>query len=175
MMNVSLADSLIPKNIVFSETTIARRVRELAKEISNNYDELIMIVVLNGAMIFASDLIRKMTIPTQLDTIGISSYLYGQKQKQPIITSWPNINISDRDVLIVEDIKETGDTLGCATEYLELSGCISLKTCCLLTRPNQYADYVGFQVPQEPWYIGYGLNDGVIGRQLPYIEEVKRV
>jgi len=114
--------------ILYSPHTIRSRVAELAATISDDYDDLVVIVILNGAMIFASDLIRQISIPVELDTISISSY-GGTESGKVRLNKDIDIDIVERDVLFVEDIIDTGQTMKYLFELFKERGAASVKLC----------------------------------------------
>ena len=154
-----------PPRVLFTEEAIARRVDELARQISLDYagkGEVLLVGVLKGSFIFLADLCRRMTIPRRVDFIAVSSY--GDKT-----ASSGNVrlvldlrgDIRGRHVLVVEDIVDTGSTLAYLYNLLGLRKPASLKTCALLHKAKATAttpvDYSGFKIEDE-WVVGYGLD-----------------
>ena len=165
---------------------IADRVGVLAQEISLEYEskKLHLIVILKGAFVFASDLVRKITIPFDIDFIRISTY--GNKHVpdiKPSITLEHNIDVKDKDVLIIDDILDTGNTLSTLAELSRHYGSNSVKICTLLNKPSRRQfdinpDFCGFDI-EDNFVVGYGLDYAEKYRGLPDIyvlseEEIKR-
>lgn len=168
--------------ILITEEEIAQRVSELAKEISNDYSgkSPLLICVLKGAIIFLSDLMRDMEIPVSCDFIGVSSYGSSTKSSGIVkITSDLSQSIEGNDVLIVEDIIDSGRTIGYLRRNLQTRHPATLKVCTLLDKIERREvdtklDYVGFVIPNE-FVIGYGLDHGGYYRSLPYIATLQEV
>jgi len=170
--------SLPLKRIVFSEETIALRVRQLSVEITRDYlgEDLVVVGILKGAQIFASDLIRHLSFSASLDFISISRYGQAPGIKEVKITKDLESCIEGRHVLLVEDIVETGLTLNYLIDVLKSRDPKSVAVCSLLDRPPlRLADiplkYLGFEVNQE-FLVGYGLDYRDQYRDLPYIAAV---
>jgi len=153
------------KEILFSKETIQKRVRELAKQISQDYagKELILIGVLKGAFVFMADLIREMDVPCRVDFVRLASYGTGSDSSgKVVITKDIEISIQDRDVLIIEDILDTGLTMQYFVGCLKERGPGSLKTCVFLDKRKRRkvpfeADYTGFTI-DDGFVVGYGLD-----------------
>ncbi len=162
--------------VLIDEQTIQKRVRELADEISRDYKDKIptLVSVLKGGIIFLSDLVRSLTILHEIDFMSVSSYNGGTESSGVVrILADLSINIEKRDVIIVEDIVDTGLTLDYIRHILLARHPKSLKICTLLDkkpRRKVYVpiDYVGFEIP-DVFVIGYGLDYGEKYRNLPYI------
>lgn len=163
-------------SVLISEEEIEKRINELAKEISQDYQgqSIHTVSVLKGATIFSSDLIRKLEIPVTIDFIGVSSY--GQStESSGIVRIIKDLDetVEEKHVLLIEDIVDTGLTLKYIQELLMSRKPKSLKTCVLLNKPDRRkvevkVDYVGFTIPNE-FVVGYGLDfDGKL-RNLPFI------
>lgn len=165
---------------LFSVEAIAQRVQELGQQLSADYAQLdpLVVVVLKGSAVFASDLIRQMPISLQVDYIGTSSYGDDtQSCGQVRIVKDIEANLSGRHVLIIEDIVDTGLTLQYLLATLGLREPASLKICALLDKPSRRraevpVDYVGFSI-DDHFVIGYGLDYASRYRQLPYIGVLK--
>mgnify|MGYP002796948958 FL=1 len=168
-------DSAIER-VLYSEEDIAKRVKELGEQISRDYEgkPLAVIGVLRGGSIFCSDLIRNITIPMELSFIEASSYKDGTTPQGEV-----KINISrgfsakGLNILIAEDIIDTGHTLYAVRERLLAEGALSVKMCCILNKPSRRqakitADYVGFDIPDE-FVVGYGLDYAQNPPNPPYI------
>lgn len=169
------------REVLFSKEEIDRRVRELADEISRDYAgcELIVVGVLKGAFVFMADLIRALHIPCKVDFTQLASYGSGTVSSgQVVIKKDIGLAITDRDVLIVEDIVDTGLTLSFLVETLKARGPRSLKVCVLLDKKTRRkvpftADYAGFDI-EDRFVIGYGLDFNEQGRDLPDVCIVKQ-
>ena len=155
---------------------LSRRVAELAAEVSRDYDgrDLILIGVLKGAVFFLSDLMRQLTVPCEVDFMAISSYGSATKSSGVVrILKDLDAVIEGRDVLIVEDIIDSGLTLQYLVRNLEGRNPRSLEVCALLVKPARAkvdltARYVGFEIPDR-FAIGYGLDHAERYRNLPYV------
>lgn len=155
----------ISKEILFSKETIQKRVQELANQISRDYAgrELIVIGILKGAFIFMSDLIREMSVPCSVDFARLASYGEGSESSgHVVLTKDIEISIKDKDVLVVEDILDTGLTMQYFVKLLREKNPKSLKICVFLDKRKRRkvsceADYVGFAI-EDVFVIGYGLD-----------------
>ncbi len=162
---------------LFDEAAIAERVAELGTEISKEYQdqELLVIAVLRGSFIFAADLIRHITCELEIDFLAVSSY-GSDTTSTGVVKILKDINqeIQGKEVLIVEDIIDSGTTLNHLVDYLALKQPASIKTCSLLLRQAGQVnepplDYYGFKITTEDFVIGYGLDVAQKFRNLPYI------
>ncbi len=164
------------KTILFDETTIQKRVIALANQINAAYagDELTIIVIANGALIFAADLIRKLNLSVKLDCIHVSSYRnQTTPAKTPEIINSIRLDIKNANILLIDDILDTGNTLLKVLDTLWTKRPASIKTCVLLDKKSRRlvdieADFVGFEIPDQ-FVVGYGLDYAEYYRQLPYI------
>jgi len=167
--------------LLFDRTTISTTVRDLAKRISQDYPggNLVLICILKGAFVFLSDLIRCLDIPVEIDFVRLASYGSGQISSRSVkITKDIEIPIQGKDVLIVEDIVDTGWTLEYLMERLSGHHPKSLRICSLLNKEARrevsiQIDYVGFAV-EDRFLVGYGLDVDEKYRSLPdicYLEE----
>lgn len=162
--------------ILITEKKIKEKVKELGKKISKDYQgkELTVIGVLKGAVIFLSDLLRHITIPCEVDFIGISSYGDDTKSSGVVrITKDLDKSIESRHILVVEDIVDTGLTLQYLISNLQSRKVASLKVCALLDKPSRRKvdvkiDYLGFTIPDK-FIMGYGLDYQEKYRNIPYI------
>jgi hypoxanthine phosphoribosyltransferase len=162
--------------VLLDAETVRNRVAELGAEISAEYDgrDLLLIGVLKGAVFFMADLMRKLTIPCEVDFMAISSYGASTDSSGVVrILKDLDINIEGRDVLVVEDIIDSGLTLSYLMRNLESREPSSLEICALLTKPARReidvpVRYVGFEIPNR-FVIGYGLDFGERYRNLPYV------
>ncbi len=137
-----------------------------------------MVSVLNGTVFFLPDLIRHVSLPLRLDFIGISSYGSSAQSGNLVMTKDLRLDIRGRDVLVVDDILDTGRTLSRILERLRGSGALTVKTCVLLNKPerrtvNVQADYVGFTIP-DCFVVGYGLDYAECFRNLPFIGVLRK-
>lgn len=164
------------RRILFSSEEIRKRNEELGTEISNDYkdDELVIISLLRGSFIFASDLVRNITIPVEIDFMTTSSYENREEStgKVKIVTDIRS-DIEGKDVLIVDDIIDSGFTMKYVIDHIQDKKPKSIKTCVLLDKPSRrrvevYPDYAGFSIP-DVFIVGYGLNYGEYYRNIPYI------
>lgn len=166
---------------LFSEEEIASAVTRLGEEISRDYADknLLLLCVLKGSFVFMADLMRALTIPAQVDFMAVSSYGSGVRSSGVVrITKDNDTDLEGMDLLIVEDILDTGRTLSYLTKLLEDRGPASLKIVTLLDKPLRrkvpiQPDYCGFEVPDE-FLVGYGLDHAEKYRNLPYIGILKQ-
>ncbi len=162
--------------VLIEEDVVSARVAELGSEISNDYagKDLLLVGVLKGAVFFMADLMRQLSIPCEVDFMAISSYGASTDSSGVVrILKDLDINIEGRDVLVVEDIIDSGLTLSYLIRNLESRNPASLEICALLTKPERreiHVDvrYTGFEIPNE-FVIGYGLDFGERYRNLPYV------
>ena len=166
--------------VLISEAEIQRRVQELADEISSDYageGELVLVGVLKGAFIFLADLSRRLTIPRSIEFMAVSSYENGDQASSAVrLVMDLRKNIEGKHVLLVEDIVDTGRTLGFLGDLLAARKPSSVKTCALVRKPDRAeveakVDYLGFEIPDR-WVVGYGLDYGEQNRTLPYIAAI---
>ncbi|MGA2525351.1 MAG: hypoxanthine phosphoribosyltransferase [Smithellaceae bacterium] len=169
------------KEIIFSYKVIQKRVKELADRISGDYTgrELIVIGILKGAFIFMADLVRAMSIPCRIDFVRVASYGAGSESSGKVVmTKDIETSINGRDILIVEDIIDTGLTLKYLVEWLKERNPHSLKVCALLDKRKKRkvsfeADYIGFTI-DDGFLVGYGLDFSERYRFLPEIYSIKQ-
>lgn len=154
---------------------VEKRIKELAKEIEKDYcgKDLLVIGLLKGSIMFMSDLIKEMNLPVMIDFMSVSSYSGTTSTGVINVLKDTDISVKDKDVLIVEDIIDTGLTLSHVRKLLEDRGTKSLKICTLLDKPSRRTvemkgDYVGFEIPDE-FVVGYGLDYDQHHRNLPYV------
>jgi hypoxanthine phosphoribosyltransferase len=173
-------DHAIGDTLVSAED-LERRVRELAEQISRDYEgkDLVLVGVLKGAVFFLSDLMRELTIPVEVDFMAVASYGSATKSSGVVrILKDLDAAIDGRDVLIVEDIVDSGLTLQYLMRNLAGRNPRSLEVCALLIKPErQKVDlptrYVGFEIPNR-FAIGYGLDHAERYRNLPYVAALKQ-
>jgi len=167
------------KRVLFTAEAIARQVKLLARRISADYEgkDLVLIGVLKGAFIFLADLVRHLTIPVQLDFIRAASYGTGTESSGKIrITTDVELDLQGLDVLIVEDIVDSGLTTAFLKEYLASKKARSVKICTLIDKRERRTvsiplEYVGLQM-EKGFVVGYGLDCNEANRQLPGIYEL---
>lgn len=169
------------KDVLFSEEMIAEKVEELGKKITEDLAEKdpIVIGVLKGANVFLSDLIRKIDISVTLDFIAVSSYGLSTESSGVVkIIKDLDFSIENRDILIVEDIIDSGLTLKYLLENLKSRNPKSIRICTLLDKPERRkvdikVDYIGFDIPDE-FIVGYGIDYAEKYRNLPFIASLKK-
>ena len=167
--------------ILVPADALARRVGELAEEVSRDYEgrDLILIGVLKGAVFFLSDLMRQLTVPCEVDFMAVAPYVSAPKSSGVVrILKDLDAVIEDRDVLIVEDIVDSGLTLQYLLRNLAGRNPRSLEVCALLIKPERRkvdleTKYVGFEIPND-FAIGYGLDHAERYRNLPYVAALKQ-
>jgi hypoxanthine phosphoribosyltransferase len=173
-------DNAIGEILVAAED-LARRVGELAHEVSRDYagKDLVLVGVLKGAVFFLSDLMRSLEIPCEVDFMAVASYGSATKSSGVVrILKDLDAVIEGRDVLIVEDIVDSGLTLQYLLRNLAGRNPRSLEVCALLIKPERQkvdlkARYVGFEIPNR-FAIGYGLDHGERYRNLPYVAALRQ-
>lgn len=163
---------------LISEERIQERVRELGQLISADYEgrEILMVVLLRGSFIFSADLIRVLQPETIVDFMVVSSYEGEETSGEVRILKDLAENIHGRDILIVEDIVDTGLTLNKILQLLESRNPNSIAICSMLNKPSRRLkpvdiNYIGFEV-EDRFVVGYGLDYNQKYRQLPYIGEI---
>lgn len=163
------------ERVLVTEEQIARRVRQLARQIERDFRgrELVVVSLLNGTVMFLADLLRHIAIPLRLDFIGVTSYGPGTESGELIVTKELRLDVRGRDVLVVDDILDTGKTLSYVLPRLHALKPRRIRVCVLLDKPSRrvedvQADYVGFQIP-DYFVVGYGLDFAERYRNLPFI------
>ena len=161
--------------MLITEAHIAGRLKTLAREIEQDFNgrETVVVGLLNGTVVFLADLIRHLNLPLRLDFIGVSSYGAGIESSDIVFTKELRFDVRGRDVLLVDDILDTGNTLARVLPKLRELKPRRLKTCVLLDKParrveNIRAEYVGFTVP-DVFVVGYGLDFAERYRNLPFV------
>lgn len=165
---------------LISEEQLHQKVAQIGKQVSADYQDknLLMVSVLKGSVVFMADLMREISIPCEIDFMCVSSYGSGTKTSGVVkIIKDLDIDLKDRDLLIVEDILDSGMTLSYIKEMLKQRETKSIKICTLLDKPERRKaditpDYVGFTVPDE-FVVGYGLDYDEKYRNLPYVGILK--
>ena len=163
-------------HILFSEEQLKARVREIAGQIDRDFagKEPMLISVLRGSFIFMADLMRSITLPCTVDFMAVSSYGAGTTSSGQVkITKDLSESIEGRDIIVVEDILDSGNTLSYLLQILQARHPASMKLCTLLDKPDRrikpvHVDYSGFSIPDE-FVVGYGLDFAEKYRNLPYI------
>ena len=169
-------------DVFLSEEVIAARVRELGAEIARDYQDepLLLISILKGAIFFMADLARAIDLPLEMDFLAISSYVQEHREAgKKAIRFLKDLDrpVKDMNILLVEDIIDTGLTLHYILRSLQLRRPRSLEICTLLDRPHQRlvefpVKYVGFDVPDD-FIVGYGFDDKQSFRNIPYIAHLR--
>ena len=169
------------KEILISEEEIQKMVSRIASEIDEDYKDknLVLVCILKGSIVFMGDLMKRITIPTEIDCMKVSSYGAGTESSGNINIKLDLVrpDLPECDILIIEDIIDSGRTLKYLTEYLLFKGARSVKTCTLLDKPSRRVvefvpDYVGCEIPDE-FVVGYGLDFADKYRALPYVGILK--
>ncbi len=168
------------KEIMFTKQEIDNMIYKIAMEINNDFvgDELVAVIVLKGSVMFAADLIRCLTMNIKMDFLQATSYGSGTESTGVInIKKDIDTDIKDKNVLIIEDIVDSGNTLALLKENLSSRGAKSVKIASLLSKPSRRVvnvdiDYVGAEIPDE-FVVGYGLDMDEKYRQVDYIGVLK--
>ncbi len=169
------------ERMLFDEPAIHRRLDEIAAQISKDYHdrELTVIAVLNGSLIFIADLLRRIPLPLKLDCLSVASYHGKAKTSQEVIFKQIGLpDVADRNILLLDDILDSGHTLAAIREKLKTANPRSIRICVLLSKKKERsrqvdADYVGFEIEDE-FVVGYGLDFMEQYRNLPYIGVLRR-
>jgi hypoxanthine phosphoribosyltransferase len=163
---------------LFDQATLKKRIAELGRQITVDYkgEHLVVVGVLKGSFIFLADLVRELNLPVSIEFIGVASYQGTSSTGHVRITHDLASDISDKHVLLVEDIVDSGATVDYLIETFKVRSPKSLKICTLLSKPeahrmHNHIDYVGFEISKE-FVIGYGLDLDGLHRQLPDIMQV---
>ncbi len=177
-MNTKLEQDI--ERVLFTEEELRQRVAQLGAQINADYAgrSLILIGVLRGSFIFVADLVRQLSLPCTVDFMAVSSYGAGTTSSGQVrIVKDLSEDIAGRDVLVVEDILDTGHTLSHLLRYLEGKQAASVRLCTLLDKPSRRTQpvevqYCGFSIP-DYFVVGYGLDYAEQYRSLPYIGVLK--
>ena len=164
------------ERILLDEATLARRIGELAAQISADYRgrELVLLATLKGAVVFLADLMRALELPVCVEFARASSYGDATSSSGQVLLGLESCgDLRGKDVLVLEDIIDTGRTLSCLLREIENMGPASLRTCCLLDKPSRRLvelrpDYVGFEIP-DLFVVGFGLDFAQRFRNLPVV------
>lgn len=167
------------ESILITDKMLARRIAELGREIERDFEgrDMVVVSLLNGTVMFIGDLIRHLSHPLRLDFMGVSSYGKGTESGDLVFTKELRLDVKGRDVLLVDDILDTGRTLRRVMEKLCLLGPKRIRTCVLLDKAARRvekvnADYVGFAIPDK-FVVGYGLDFAEKYRNLPFVGVLK--
>jgi hypoxanthine phosphoribosyltransferase len=163
------------ERVLITEEQIARRIKILAREIERDFRgrEMVVVSLLNGTVMFLADLIRHLNLPLRLDFIGVSSYGLGTESGDLVFTKELRLDVRGRDVLLVDDILDTGRTMSRVLPKIRALQPRRIKICVLLDKPSRRvekvkADYVGFEIP-DLFVVGYGLDFAERYRNLPFV------
>jgi hypoxanthine phosphoribosyltransferase len=163
------------ETVLITDAQLATRIKSLAREIQKDFRgrEMVVVSLLNGTVLFLADLIRQLDMPLRLDFIGVSSYGAGTESGDLVFTKELRLDVKGRDVLLVDDILDTGKTLSRVIPKLKALKPRRIKTVVLLDKPSRRvekirADYIGFTIP-DLFVIGYGLDFAERYRNLPFV------
>lgn len=166
-------------NIIIDQNTLQNKITEMAKIISNDYQDknLLLVCVMNGSVFFSVDLIKQLTVKADLDFITVASYHKTESSGEIKFYRDISTDVSDKDVLIIEDILDSGRTFSFLLEHFKKKNPKSLKSCSLLDKPDRRVvevnlDYTGFTIA-DVFIVGYGMDYEQRYRQLPFIGELK--
>jgi len=169
------------ERVLFDEAAIHKRIDEMAAQITADYSdrELTVIAILTGSLMFMSDLLRRIPLPLKLDCLSVASY-HGKAQPsdEVIFKQLALPDVADRDVLILDDILDTGQTLAAVRKKLDMAKPHSIRVCVLLSKRERRArdvdaDYIGFEIDDE-FVVGYGLDFMERYRNLPYVGVLRK-
>ncbi|HEX3420032.1 MAG TPA: hypoxanthine phosphoribosyltransferase [Candidatus Udaeobacter sp.] len=169
------------ERVLFDEPAIQKRLEEIAAQITTDYSdrELTVVAILTGSLMFMSDLLRRIPLPLRLDCLSVQSYHGKMKASGNVIFKQLAVpDVAVRDVLILDDILDTGRTLAAVRKTLEAAKPRSTRICVLLSKRKQRVrgvdvDYIGFEIEDE-FVVGYGLDFMEQYRNLPYIGVLKK-
>lgn len=163
------------ERVLITEAQIARRIKTLAREIERDFRgrEMVVVALLNGTVMFLADLIRHLNLPLRLDFMGVSSYGSSAESNDLVFTKELRLDVRGRDVLLIDDILDTGKTMSCVLPKVRALKPRRVKICVLLDKPDRRvekvrADYVGFKIP-DFFVVGYGLDFAERYRNLPFV------
>jgi len=176
-MNKDILKVLVSEEEI--EKMTARIAAEIDRDYAGNSEHLVLLGILKGSVPFLADLMKKVKTNPEIELMKVSSYGGGTKTtgSVKIILDWQRDNIAECDIIVVEDIIDSGRTLSYLCEYLKQKGAKSVRTCTLLDKPSRREveftpDYCGMEVPDE-FVVGYGLDYAEMYRALPYIGVLK--
>ena len=165
--------------VLLTEKQIETRIRKMAAQIERDFRgrEMVVVALLNGTVLFLADLIRHLSIPMRLDFMGVSSYGAGTESGKLVYTKELRLDVRGRDVLLVDDILDTGKTFCSVLKKLRALKPRRIKTCVLLNKQERRIekitpDYVGFEIP-DVFVVGYGLDFAEKYRNLPFVGVLK--
>ena len=163
------------ERVLITEEQLAQRISQMTQEIQQDFSgrEMVVVSLLSGTVMFLADLIRHLNLPLRLDFIGVSSYGAGTASGELVFTKELRLDVRNRDVLLVDDILDTGKTMVRVLEKLKALHPRRIRTCVLLNKAarrteNIEADYVGFEI-QDYFVVGYGLDFAERYRNLPFV------
>jgi len=163
------------ERVLITEEQIARRIKILARQIERDFRgrEMVVVSLLSGTVMFLADLIRHLNLPMRLDFIGVSSYGSGTESGDLVFTKELRLDVRNRDVLLIDDILDTGKTMSRVLPKIRALKPRRIKVCVLLDKPKRRthdieADYVGFKIP-DFFVVGYGLDFAERYRNLPFV------
>ena len=168
--------------VMISEDDVDARIKELGDQISKDYagKQVHLVCILTGSVFFTCELAKRITVPVSMDFMSVSSYGDGTKSSGVVrIAKDLDETLEGKDVLVIEDIIDSGRTLSYLLEVLQKRNPASMRLCTLLDKPDRrthevHVDYVGFEIPDE-FVVGYGLDYAQKYRNLPYIGVVEGV
>jgi hypoxanthine phosphoribosyltransferase len=167
------------ERVLITDQQIARRIHTMSRDIERDFRgrDTVVVALLNGTVMFLGDLIRSLSLPLRLDFIGVSSYGAGTESGELVFTKELRLDVRGRDVLLVDDILDTGKTMNRVLAKLRALNPRRIKTCVLLDKPDRRvekakADYVGFAIPNV-FVVGYGLDYAEKYRNLPFVGVLK--
>ena len=172
------------EKILVSEEEIDALVTRIAKEIDEDHKDskrkLLLLCILKGSVVFMGELMKKISLPVEIDFMKVSSYGSGTESsgRINIVLDLHRGDLENLDIIVIEDIIDSGKTLSHLTKYLELKGAGSVKTCTLLDKPSRRQvefnpNYIGKEIPDE-FVVGFGLDYDEKYRNLPYVGILKR-
>ena len=178
-MNNNISE--VCERVLYSEETIAKRCEEIGRKISEDYAgrEVTLLAILNGSFMFATDLIKNISLDCRIDFMQVSTYgSSSESSGNMVVKKDLSLDIEDKDVIIVEDIVDSGFTLHNLLDYLKTYKPRSLKICALIDKPHRRtndvkSDYVGFVMEKNEFIVGYGLDYAQKYRNFPYIGVLK--
>jgi hypoxanthine phosphoribosyltransferase len=163
------------ERVLITDGQIARRIRVMARKIERDFRgrEMVVVSLLNGTVMFLADLIRHLNLPLRLDFMGVSSYGLGTESGDLVFTKELRLDVRRRDVLLVDDILDTGKTMSRVLPKIQALKPRRIKICVMLDKPSRRtedieADYVGFKIP-DFFVVGYGLDFAERYRNLPFV------
>ena len=167
--------------VLLSEEQIQSRVKEIGEKITKDYagKSPVFICTLKGAIVFFADVVRNVSLPLSMEFVRLSSYKNGMVSGEMDVMSDSTGDLTGKDVIIVEDVVDSGKTLKFFTEMLKQKNPASIKICAFLDKPSKHqvdikADYVGFSMDCG-FVVGYGLDYAEAFRELPYLAEINGV